>query len=66
MQSSINILYETNQEIANKFLSELKENSSGINCNIFFDFFSHAENFEKLLSQDTKGAVEIFEATCEI
>ena len=66
MSSSINILYESNQDIANKFLSELQENSEGINCNIFFDFFSQAENLEKLLNQDIKGTVEIFEATCKI
>jgi len=40
MSSSINILYQNNQEIADKFMSELKENSRGINCNIFFDYFS--------------------------
>jgi len=57
MSSSINILYESNQDIANKFLSELQENSEGINCNIFFEFFSQTENLEKLLNQDVNGTV---------
>ena len=66
MSSSINILYENNQDIANKFLGELQENSEGINCNIFFDFFSQAENLEKLLNQEINGTIEIFQATCKI
>ena len=66
MSSSINILYANNQDIAQKFLSELKENSSGINCNIFFDYFSQVENFQKLLSNEINGIVDIFELTCQI
>jgi hypothetical protein len=66
MASSINILYKDNQDIATNFLNELKDNSKGINCGIFFDFFSKPENCEKLLSNEIKGAEEIFIGTCQI
>ena len=56
MASSINILYKDNQDIATNFLNELKDNSQGINCGIFFDFFSKPENCEKLLSSEIQGA----------
>jgi hypothetical protein len=52
MASSINILYKSKQEIVEKFLNELIENPDGINSRIFFDYFSLAENCEKLLDKD--------------
>lgn len=55
MANSINILYKSPQEIADKFLHELKQNAVGINCSIFFDYFSQEENCDKLVQKGITG-----------
>lgn len=55
MASSINILYKSMQDIVEKFIVELNSNPDGINCSVFFDYFSQLENCEKLLGKDIEG-----------